>query len=246
VRTALSLVNAVDPAWLEEVHPARVSIAEETRWNAQTRVVETFEQYLYDDLVYYQAALAKVDAARAEEILVAQIVAQNIRLEKWDREVEQWLLRTRLLQRFFPQRDLVAYDEDDIRIIYHEIVAGASRYSHIRNRSCLDHVQNALPWKEQQFVEQMAPSHLRLPSGPRMKIEYSAAGPPRGRAKIQELYDLRQTPSIAGGKQKLLLEILGPNFRPVQVTDDLESFWERTYPEVKKELKRRYPKHEWR
>jgi ATP-dependent helicase HrpB len=79
-----------------------------------------------------------------------------------------------------------------------------------------------------------------------MKIEYSADGPPRGRAKIQQLYDLQQTPSIAGGRQKLLLEILGPNFRPVQVTDDLASFWERTYPEVKKELKRRYPKHEWR
>jgi len=246
VRTALSLANAIDPAWLEEVHPAHVSIAEETRWNAQTRAVETFEQYLFDDLVYYQAALANVDAARAEEILVEQLVAQNIRLEKWDREVEQWILRTRLLQRLFPQRELVAYDEDDIRIIYHEIVAAASRYSHIRNRPCLGYVQNVLPWKEQQFVEQMAPTHLRLPSGPRMKIEYSSDGPPRGRAKIQELYDLQQTPNIAGGKQQLLLEILGPNFRPVQVTDDLQSFWKRTYPEVKKELKRRYPKHEWR
>ena len=107
-------------------------------------------------------------------------------------------------------------------------------------------MQNALPWKEQQFVEQMAPLHQRLPSGVRMKIEYRADGPPRGRAKIQALYDLTRTPAIAGGRQKLLLEILGPNFRPVQVTDDLAGFWTRTYPEVKKELTRRYPKHEWR
>lgn len=246
VRTALSLASAIDTAWLQEVHPERVTLDEETRWNAETRAVETLEQHLYGDLVYYQAPAAEVDAVRAEEILVEQIVGGHIRLEKWDRDVEQWLWRARLLQRLFPQRQLVAYDEDEMRIIYHEIVAGATRYSHMRNRPCLGHVQNALPWKEQQFVEQMAPTHWKLPRGPRMKIEYSNEGPPRGRAKIQELYDLQETPSIAGGKQKLLLEILGPNFRPVQVTDDLQSFWQRTYPEIKKDLKRRYPKHEWR
>ena len=79
-----------------------------------------------------------------------------------------------------------------------------------------------------------------------MKIEYYEGETPRGRAKIQELYDLEQTPRIAGGKQALLLEILAPNFRPVQITDDLQSFWKNTYPEVKKDLKRRYAKHIWR
>jgi ATP-dependent helicase HrpB len=246
VRTALSLASAIDTAWLEEVHPQRVSLEEETRWNAETRAVEALEKHLYGDLVYYQVPAAEVDAVRAEEILVEQIANGHIRLEKWDRDVEQWIWRTRLLQRLFPQRQLVAYDDDETRVIYHEIVEGGTRYSHIRNRSCLGHVQNALPWKEQQFVEQMAPTHWRLPAGPRMKIEYYSEGAPRGRAKIQELYGLQETPSIAGGKQKLLLEILGPNYRPVQVTDDLQSFWQRTYPEIKKDLKRRYPKHEWR
>ena len=79
-----------------------------------------------------------------------------------------------------------------------------------------------------------------------MKIEYYEGETPRGRAKIQELYGLEQTPRIAGGKQALLLEILAPNFRPVQITDDLQSFWKNTYPEVKKDLKRRYAKHIWR
>jgi ATP-dependent helicase HrpB len=246
VRTALSLASAIDTAWLEEVHPERILLDEETSWNSESRAVEAVEKYLYGDLAYYQAPVAKINAARAEEILVEQIANENIRLEKWDRDVEQWIWRTRLLQRLFPQRSLLAYDDDEIRVIYHEIVEGATRYSHIRNRPCLGHVQNALPWKEQQFVEQMAPTHWTLPSGPRMKIEYYNEGPPRGRAKIQELYDLKETPCIAGNKQKLLLEILGPNYRPVQVTDDLESFWQRTYPEIKKDLKRRYPKHEWR
>lgn len=246
VRTALSQVSAIDPDWLDEVHPARVSIAEDTRWNAQERAVEGVEIHLYDDLVYYQAPMETVSATAAEEILVEEIVAGRIQLEKWDRDVEQWIYRTRLVQHLFPNRSLVSYSDDDLRVIYHEIVAGATRYSHIRTRPCLGYVQNALPYKEQQFVEQMAPTHWKLPSGPRMKIEYYDGETPRGRAKIQELYDLEQTPRIAGGKQALLLEILAPNFRPVQITDDLQSFWQNTYPEVKKDLKRRYAKHVWR
>jgi ATP-dependent helicase HrpB len=79
-----------------------------------------------------------------------------------------------------------------------------------------------------------------------MTLEYAAGKPPRGRAKIQDFYDFPGHPCVAGGRVKVQLELLGPNFRPVQVTDDLPGFWERLYPEVKKELKRRYPRHEWR
>ena len=79
-----------------------------------------------------------------------------------------------------------------------------------------------------------------------MRLVYSQDGLPRGRARIQELYGLTETPRVAGGRQSLLLEILGPNHGPVQVTDDLGSFWQKTYPELRPQLKRRYPKHEWR
>jgi len=246
VRTALSLASAIDPAWLEEVHPTRIATAEETVWNTETNAVEQYHLHTYDGLAYGRQQVAEVNANSAEEILVDQLVRQNIRLEKWDAEVEQWIYRTRLLTHLFPDRQLVPYDDDEIRVILHEIVAGATRHSHIRTLPCLPHVQNALPWAEQQFVEQMAPTHLQLPSGVRLKIEYYEDATPRGRAKIQDLYDLHHTPAIAQGRQKLLLEILGPNFRPVQVTDDLAGFWKNTYPEIKKELKRRYPKHKWR
>lgn len=246
VRTTLSLASAIDIAWLEEIHPQRIDVDIETTWNAEEQSVTQAEVHRYDDLVYHHQPISDIDPSAAEGMLVERIAAGHLRLNKWNADVEQWILRTRLLHRLFPDHELIAYDDEEIQVVYHEIVAGCHRHSQIRSRDCLPYVQNALPWKEQQFVEQMAPLHHRLPSGVRMKIEYSTQGPPRGRAKIQELYDLQQTPSIAGGRQTLLLEILGPNFRPVQVTDDLAGFWQRTYPELKKELKRRYPKHEWR
>jgi ATP-dependent helicase HrpB len=246
VRTVLSLASAIELDWLEELHPERMAVQVETRWNEAEKAVEQVRTYACDGLVYRREVLPQVNEAAAGEILVEQIASGNLKLEQWDREVEQWIWRTRLLARLFPERGLIRYQEDEIRVILHEIVSGATRYSHLRGRACLPHVQNALSWNDRHFVEQMAPAQLRLPSGARLKIEYSDHGPPRGRAKIQDLYDLKETPAIAGGRQKLLLEILGPNFRPVQVTDDLENFWKNTYSELKKELKRRYPKHEWR
>jgi len=245
VRTALSLASAVETSWLEEIHPERIEMSTAVEWSGEASAVEQFETWAYGDLVYHRQP-CKVDPAAAEQILVDKIASGDLRLEKWDHSVEQWLHRARLVAALFPERSLTAYDDDDIRLVLHEIVAGATRYSHVRTRPCLDHVRQALSWNDQQFIEKMAPTHLPLPAGPRLKIEYYPDGPPRGRARIQELYGLHKTPSIAGGRQPLLLEILAPSFRPVQVTDDLANFWKTTYPEVKKELKRRYPKHEWR
>ncbi len=131
-------------------------------------------------------------------------------------------------------------------MILHEIAGGAVRFSQLKDKPCLDALKGALSWEDQRFVEQMAPQTFKLPGGWGMKIEYTPDGPPRGRAKIQDFYGLSETPRVAGGKVPVVLEILGPNFRPVQVTDNLASFWANTYPELKKELKRRYPRHEWR
>ena len=197
-------------------------------------------------MVYHRIARPDANPVEAAEILVDRIEAGEIDLVKWDDEVDHWISRTRCVSRWFPDRGLIAYDEDDIRVILHEIVGGSTRHSQVRNKAVLPYIQQALSWADQQFVENMTPLRIRLPNGFGMKIRYQDGGPPIGRAKIQDFYDLHKTPTVAGGRQKVTLEILAPNYRPAQVTDDLAGFWERTYPELKKELRRRYPRHEWR
>jgi ATP-dependent helicase HrpB len=228
------------------VHPNRIVLASEAVWNADNKAVEQVETHAYEGLVYLRIARPKADPVQAAEILVDRIVSGEIDLAKWDDEVDHWMVRTRCVGRWFPERGLIAYDDEDVRVILYEIVDGATRHSQIRNRPVLSYIKQALSWADQQFVEQMTPPRILLPKGFGMKIRYQADGPPVGAAKIQDFYDLAKTPTVAGGRQKVLLEILAPNFRPAQVTDDLEGFWERTYPELKKELRRRYPKHEWR
>ena len=94
-------------------------------------------------------------------------------------------------------------------------------------------------------IDQLAPTSIVVPSGQSRGIDYNGDGPPVLAVKLQELFGLADTPTIANGRIALMLHLLSPAGRPIQVTQDLGSFWERTYPEVRKELKGRYPKHPW-
>jgi ATP-dependent helicase HrpB len=94
-------------------------------------------------------------------------------------------------------------------------------------------------------VEREAPSHYALPNGRRAPVDYDEQQRPLVSARVQEVFGLRATPRLARGRTPLLLRLLAPNQRPVQITDDLESFWRRTYAEVRRDLRGRYPKHAW-
>ncbi|MCX5658638.1 MAG: ATP-dependent helicase HrpB [Planctomycetota bacterium] len=246
IKTVLSIASEIEPEWLEQVHPRLMTRRFVTQWNAQKLAVERVEQRLFDDLVFEQTARPETDLDAAAEVLADQIVRGEIKLDTWDEQVEQWIARTRCVADWFPERRLLRYEPDDLRVILQEICAGATRFGQVQDRPCLPKVRDALSWDDQQFVEKMAPDRIELPRGWKMKVEYQPGSPPRGRAKIQDFYGLDRSPMVAGGRQKVTLEILGPNYRPVQMTDDLAGFWANLYPVLKKELSRKYPRHEWR
>lgn len=103
-----------------------------------------------------------------------------------------------------------------------------------------------LTYDQQQAVDRLAPSHIAVPTGSRIRVEYrQGAEQPVLRVRLQECFGLTDTPRVDDGRQPVLMELLSPGFKPVQLTQDLRSFWQGTYFEVRKELKRRYPKHSW-
>ena len=106
-------------------------------------------------------------------------------------------------------------------------------------------MQSRMDYGTLQTVEREAPERLTVPSGNRIRLTYEAGRPPVLAVRIQEVFGWKQTPRIAGGRVPVLLHLLAPNMRPQQVTNDLASFWANTYSDVRKELKRRYPKHAW-
>lgn len=251
LRTVLSLASDVSPEWLRELFPDRWRVEFAVAWNEKSQAVEEIERHCFGELVLEETPRGHgsggdVDPGQASVILAEQVVAGRLKLEQWDESVEQWLERSRCVAQWFPEKRLLAYEPDDLRIVVQEICAGATRWSQVKDRPCLQAVKDAMSWEDQQFVERMAPDRIQLPRGWRMKVEYRAGSPPRGKAKIQDFYGLEATPVVAAGRQRLVLEILGPNFRPLQTTDDLAGFWMNLYPTLKKELSRKYPRHEWR
>lgn len=102
-----------------------------------------------------------------------------------------------------------------------------------------------LDWSRRQELDRHAPTHLQVPSGSRIRVDYSDPGQPFIAVRLQELFGLTETPQIGGGRVPVVIHLLSPAQRPVQVTRDLAGFWRETYFDVKKDLKGRYPKHYW-
>ena len=125
-------------------------------------------------------------------------------------------------------------------------VPGLVRAAAYGKRSLDDiRIGDALPWEQRSQLERDAPARLLLPSGRSARLEYREDGSVVAAVKLQEMFGVLETPKVGGRQEPVLLALLAPNGRPVQMTRDLRSFWERTYPEVRKELRGRYPKHKW-
>ncbi|HEV2212541.1 MAG TPA: ATP-dependent helicase C-terminal domain-containing protein, partial [Gammaproteobacteria bacterium] len=124
-------------------------------------------------------------------------------------------------------------------------LAGMSRLSHLERLSLDEILLNRLDHLQRRQLAEFAPTHLAVPSGSQIRVDYGEGEVPVLRVRLQELFGLKETPRLARGKVAVMLHLLSPAQRPVQVTQDLAGFWQRTWPEVKKELKGRYPKHHW-
>lgn len=124
-------------------------------------------------------------------------------------------------------------------------LAGMSRISHLEGLALDEALLAPLDYRQRRALDEFAPTHIPVPSGSNIRVDYTEGDIPVLRVKLQELFGMRDTPRLAGGKLPVMLHLLSPAQRPVQVTQDLAGFWQRTWPEVRKELKGRYPKHNW-
>jgi ATP-dependent helicase HrpB len=144
-----------------------------------------------------------------------------------------------------PELKLPAFDDGELRELLPWLCQGLRSFADLRRADWLGAWQGRLTHTQRQTVEREAPERLAVPSGSRIALRYEAGRPPVLAVRIQEVFGLRDTPRVAVGRVRVLLHLLGPNYRPQQVTEDLASFWRNTYPQVRKELRARYPRHAW-
>jgi len=241
----LSLVTAVEPEWLADLFPGAVREEERVRFDDSRRVIAERGRY-YHDLVLEVKRGGNPSESEAARLLADEIQAGRCTLKYWTDEVEQWILRVNLLRKWCPDLDFPGIGDEDRRLMLEEICHGAFSVREVKERQVFPVVKAWLDGRRQSLLDKYMPERLELPGGRKAKILYSESNPPTVAARIQDLYGVQDSLKIAMGRQVLTIQVLAPNHRPVQVTSDLTTFWREGYPKVKKELQRKYPRHEWR
>ena len=227
---------------------ARWTVRTTCRFDPEKGRVEVVRIRRFDEDVVDETA-DPVDAEHrraASEAMLAAVESGAASLPGWDEGVASFLDRMRRVQSWFPEKGLAGLDDDDLAVLRAEIVGDAHRVADLPSAArVLETIRQALDWNDLQFVDRAAPDRIPLGSGRTAKVEWPIGERPRVQARISDLIGLDATPTVALGRVPVVLEILAPNRRPVQITDDLPGFWKRTYPTIRKELRRRYPKHPW-
>jgi len=246
VRTILSLATAIEAEWLRELFPEDIDGDLKVQFDPTQKRVMAAELSRFRGLALSARRVEPPPAEAAARLLADEVVAGRLVLKEWDHTIEQWILRLNLLSKWCPEFELPPIGEDDRRYLIEQVCHGAIGYKDIKDREVRGVVQSWLSHAQRELLDKHAPERLSLANGRTPKVSYEASNPPHIAMRIQELYDVTQTPKIAMGRVPVLVHILTPGMKPVQVTQDLANFWREHYPRIKSELQRRYPKHEWR
>jgi ATP-dependent helicase HrpB len=246
VNTILSLATAIEADWLRELFPDDIKSDIHVQFDAQQKRVLAAELLRFRDLALAAKRIDPPPADAAARLLADEILAGRLLLPNWDHSVEQWLARLNLLCQHCADLQLPAITEDDKKAIIEQLCHGAVSYKDIKEREVKPVVMSWLSHAQRELLDRHAPERLTLSNGRTPKVNYEPGKAPFISLRIQELYDVSQTPKIALGRVPVTVHILTPGMKPIQVTQDLASFWREHYPKIKSELARKYPKHLWR
>lgn len=242
-QVSIPLYLPCDPEWLAAEGEA-VTVC---NWDAaKSRVIQE-RHWRVAGLTVRREALppALWDWDRAEALLVEKVLSGEGKLEAFDESVEQLVRRISLAAEAWPEAGIPRLDSEDWRLLYHELCRGRTGLADIAPTDLISLLQEYVGWEAMGRIEREAPRTFKLPSGRNARITYFDGAPPELSARLGDMLGMQGTLRLYEGRVQVLFDILAPNFRTVQKTFDLTSFWQNTYPEVKKELKRRYPKHPW-
>ena len=245
----------VDEARLRRDFPQRFSDRDEVRWDDAKRALVAERVQRFDGIVLDARPAGKVDPAQAARALTDAVRTLGLDALPWRESLVAWRARVRCLRAWMPEAALPDLSDaallDTLDTWLMPAFNGRTRLDALSEGDLGEALKTGVDWATRQRIDALAPTRILVPSGMERKIDYAwddaidAPIAPVLAVKLQELFGLADTPRVADGRVPLTLHLLSPGGRPLQVTQDLRSFWERTYPEVKKEMKGRYPKHPW-
>lgn len=235
---------------IQELMASRLERADSVAWNAREEAVLARRVLRLDGLVLEESALPEVPREEARAAMLEGMRQLGIGALPWSREARDLQARVAFVrglgggaERWPDLSDAaLAASLDEWLAPW---LDGVTRREHLSRIPLLDALLAPLSWDERRELDALAPSHLTVPSGSRVRIDYLDESAPAVAVRLQEVFGLEATPRIGGGRVPITFKLLSPAQRPVQVTRDLASFWRGAYADVRKDLRGRYPKHHW-
>ena len=244
----------VDESFLRAHFARHFSTGDHVRWDGERRALVAQRESRFDAIVLDARPAGKIDPQHAATALTEAVRELGLDALPWTDALQQWRARVRNLRTWMP--DLALPDLSDEALLatlpqwLTPAFAGKTRLDALDEGELGEALKSSTDWSTRQRIDALAPTRMAVPSGMERRIDYGVEhdGSPRApvlAVKLQELFGLGDTPRIADGRIPLTLHLLSPGGKPLQVTQDLRSFWANTYAEVRKEMKGRYPRHPW-
>ncbi|MEB2782044.1 ATP-dependent helicase HrpB [Algoriphagus sp. C2-6-M1] len=219
------------------------------KWDRKKGGLQAHSEIRIGSIILGTRPLAKYQSGDVTEAIMEAIREDGEYLLDFNEEVEQLILRVQSLKQWDPKQNWPDWSIASLCEKPETWIApyceGIQKNDDFRKLNISQILMQSLAFEQQNTLERLAPQCIEVPSGSKIKLEYRKEDIPLLAVRLQELFGLLETPTVNNGKINVLIEMLSPGYKPVQLTQDLKSFWKNGYFEVKKELKRRYPKHEW-
>ncbi|NPD29373.1 ATP-dependent helicase HrpB [Corallococcus exiguus] len=239
------LASTVEAEWLLDLYPDALEEVDTLQWNADSRRVERLTRLAYGNLMLEETRTPAPPSEEAARVLAEAALAAGPERFAEPEALEQWRTRVALLSKAFPETGFPTVDAGFMRDALASLCVGARSFSDLEGVSLLDALYARLTSEQQRLLANHAPERVTLPGGRGVKVHYEPNKPPWVESRLQDFFGMAQGPSVGAGRVPLVLHLLAPNMRAVQVTTDLAGFWERHYPAIRKELCRKYPRHSW-
>jgi len=230
----IRLAARMEPDWLIDLFPEHLRDESTVVWNRTGERVDAVSRMLYDELVVQESSGALPEPEAAAALLAEKAMEAGIERFVDPEELEHWLGRL----------EFAGFAPPDLPAAFKDLCLGLRSFNELRNTA-----KNFLPWLEQKLdahrLRDLAPLTIRLQGGRQTKVHYERGKTPWIASRLQDFFGMKETPRLGPERTPVVLHLLAPNQRAVQTTTDLAGFWQRLYPQVRRELMRRYPRHSW-
>jgi ATP-dependent helicase HrpB len=241
----IRLASAVEPEWLAGLFPEAITEKTTLFWNGGAERVDEARQTLYRDLVLEESVRPALVSEAVSQILFDRARTRGLTLFSDGAQVPPLRARIALLAHHFPAAGLRALDDSQIAAAIAAGCVGKRCLEELKRTSLLAHLLSGLTSRQRDLLLRETPEHIVLPGGRKLPVHYEPDKPPWITSALQDFFGMRSSRALCAGRVPLTVHLLAPNRRPVQVTQDLAGFWQRHYPELRRQLMRRYPKHKW-